>query len=87
MGAMLGTDATTGGFVMGGITAVALMLIGMILSSLLDSRNGIFLIGFLAFAIGLPAVFGWFPNWFIIFSALLIVGGAVASGNVTGGGE
>lgn len=84
MGGILGTDATTGGFVMGAITAAALMVIGMILSAELDSQSGVFMVGFLAFAIGLPAIFGWFPNWFIIFSALLIVGAAVFGRNVGG---
>lgn len=70
-GGLMGTDATTGGYVVGGIVTIALMLaLSFVLGEEL-AGYGIMIPG--ALGVILAVLFGWWPTWTVIFVSVPIL--------------
>lgn len=77
MGGLLGTDPTTGGYVVGGIFSFVLFLVVLILMSRLEVSNASPIWFVLAFGIALSTMFGWIPIWGLFFVAVLVIIGGM----------
>ncbi len=84
MGSLLGVTATEGGYVLGAIVLCVFVAIGLILTSKLRSNNMYGMVAFLSMGLALPYLFGWFPDWILVFVLMLVVGAGIAmSGALT----
>ena len=63
MGSLLGTDAATGGFLLGGIITATFIIIFMILASKLEATSANPMLIITAFGMIVSVLFGWWPLW------------------------
>lgn len=82
MGALLGTDATTGGYVVGGIFSAICFFATLIIMSKMEVSNASPIWFTLAFGIAFSTLFGWVPIWGFFFVAVLVIVGGM---NLFGG--
>ena len=82
MGGLLGTDAVTGGYVVGAIFSFICFFATLIVMSKLEVSNGSPVWFALAFGIGFSTLFGWVPIWGFFFVAVLVIVGGM---NLFGG--
>ena len=77
MGSLLGTDATTGGYVVGGIFSFVCFFATLIIMSRLEVSNASPIWFALAFGIAFSTLFGWVPIWGFFFVAVLVIIGGM----------
>lgn len=79
-GSLLGTDATTGGYIAGAIFLGTMVFIGMVIASHLRGAGSMYgMVTFLAIGIAIPSMFSWFPTWFLVFVLMIVVAMAISS--------
>ena len=76
MGSLLGTTSTYGGYVVGGILTFSFILVGIFITSKLQSGNVMPLFALMAVGFILSRAFGWFEDWALIAAVLFLVVGA-----------
>lgn len=75
MGTLLGTDATTGGYVIGGIFVITVAFATFILASKLEARAASGPSFMLGSGLIMAVLFGWWPVWAVLVAALFILFG------------
>lgn len=76
MAGLLGVSATYGGYVVGGILTLSLVLVGVFVTSKLQTGNTMPLFALLAVGFILSRAFGWFEDWALIAAVLFLIVGA-----------
>lgn len=66
----MGTTTEASGWVLGGIVSAVMILVGMILSSKLETKTPVPMFFLMALGFGMATLWGWFPIWMIFFTVV-----------------
>lgn len=76
-GALIGTDATMGGYILGGVLMFTIAIAVMIISSKVGSNSAAPMLFMMAGGLILNRLFEWWPEWTLVVAAIFLLAGSI----------